>query len=174
MTALHHLAPRYLFRSRRWWRPKLHCCYFLAPTELLADVSTGSNTQKVEADVYEHLAHGHPGLRGDLTAEGGLPVKAAAVLVVRAFAAYAKGDWETCDRLVAQGCAAWGEAFAQFVAYAVSPAFSYRPADPAWDGFLARLAVTVLPSGLREPVHRPGRHRRSGTHCARQGVHRPR
>ena len=78
------------------------------------------------------------------------------MLVARAFAAYAKGDRETCDRLMAQGWGAWGEAFAQFVAYAVSPAFSYRPADPAWDAFLARLAVTVLSPGLQEPARRPG------------------
>jgi hypothetical protein len=103
-----------------------------------------------------------------------LPVEPAAVLVARAFAAYAKGDLEACDRLIAQGCAAWGEAFAEFVAYAVSPAFSYRPANPAWDAYLARLAVTVLSPGLQEPAHRPGRHRRSGAHCAYPGAHRPR
>ena len=116
-------------------------------------VGTWSDTQRVEADnpawvlgelapsrhvrhdVREHLEHGHPGLRGDLPPEGGLPARSAAALVARAFAAYAKGDWETCDRLVAQGRGAWGEAFTEFVAYVVSPAFSYRPADPAWDAF---------------------------------------
>jgi hypothetical protein len=77
-----------------------------------------------------------------------LPVEAAAVLVARAFAAYAKGDWEMCDRLVARGYGAWGEAFIEFVRYVVSPAFSYRVADPAWDAFLGRLAVTVLSPGL--------------------------
>ena len=156
----------------------------------LADVSARSDTQKVEADnppwapsdlayprrvrrdVREHLEHGHPGLRGDLPPGGGLPVRSAATLVVRAWAAYAKGDWETCDRWVAHGLGAWGEAFAEFVAYVVSPAFSDRPADPAWDPFLARLAVTVLPPGLQEPARRPGRHRRSGAHCAGPGAHR--
>ena len=68
----------------------------------------------------EHLEHGHPGLRGDLPPGGGLPARSAATLVVRAFAAYAKGDWETCDRRVALGHEAWGEAFAKFVAYAAS------------------------------------------------------
>ena len=90
--------------------------------------------------------------------EGGLPVESAAVLVARAFAAYAKGDWEMCDRLVARGCGAWGESFTEFVGYAVSPAFSSRPADPAWDAFRARLAVTVLSPGPQEPARRPGRH----------------
>ena len=140
----------------------------------LADVGAWGNTQKVEADVYEHLAHDHPGLRGDLTSADGLPVEAAAVLVVQAFAAYAKGDWDAFDRLIARGRGAWGEAFAGFVAYVVSPAFSYRPANPAWDAYLARLAVTVLSPGLQEPSHRPGRHRRPGAHCAYPGAHRPR
>ena len=85
-----------------------------------------------------------PGLRGDLAPGGGLPARSAAVLVVRAFAAYGQGDWETCDRRMAHGCGAWGEAFTEFVGYVVSPAFSYRPADPASDAFLARLADTVL------------------------------
>jgi len=156
------------------------------------DVSPLSDTQRVEADdsawapgelappcrvrrdVREHMEHGHPGLRGDLPPEGGLPARSAATVVARAFAAYADGDWETCDRLMARGWAAWGEAFAEFVAYAISPAFSYRPADPAWDAFRARLAIAVLPPGLQESAHRPGRHRRSGVHCARQGVHRSR
>ena len=103
-----------------------------------------------------------------------MPVESAAVLVARAFAAYAKGDWEACDRLIARGRGAWGEAFAEFVGYAVSPAFSYRPADPAWDAYRARLAVTVLSPGPQDPARRPGRHRRPGAHCARRGPHRSR
>jgi len=101
-------------------------------------------SRHVSHEVREHLEHGHPGLRGGLPSGAGLPVEPAAVLVARAFAAYAKGDWETCDRLTAQGCGAWGGAFIEFVEYVVSPAFSYRPAAPAWDAFLVRLAVTVL------------------------------
>ena len=156
------------------------------------DVSAWSDTQGVEADnpawapgeleppspvrhdVHEHLEHSLPGLRGGLPAGGSLPVRSAAVLVARAFAAFAKGDRDACDHLIARGRGAWGEAFAEFVAYVVSPAFSYRPADPAWGAFLAWLVVTVLPSGLQGPAHRPGRHRRSGAHGARQGVHRSR
>jgi hypothetical protein len=132
------------------------------------DVSPLSDTQKVEADnpawipgglesprhvrreVREHLEHGHPRLRGNVYPEGGLPVRSAAALVARAFAAYSDGDWDACDRLIARGHGSWGEAFAKFVAYAVSPAFSYRPAGPGWDAFRARLAVTVLSPGLQE------------------------
>jgi hypothetical protein len=129
---------------------------------------------RVRHDVHEHLEHSLPGLRGDLAPGVGLPTRSAAVLVARAFAAYADGDWEACDRLMAQGWGAWGEAFIEFVRYAVSPAFSYRPADPAWDAFRARLAVTVVSPGLREPARRPGRHRRSGAHCARRAPRRSR
>jgi hypothetical protein len=138
-----------------------------APSEL-------AHLRHARHDVLEHLEHSLPGLRGDLPSGVGLPVRSAATLVARAFAAYAKGDWEACDRLIARGCGAWGEAFTEFVAYAVSPAFSYRPADPAWDAYVARLAVTVLSPGLQEPARLPGRHRRSGAHCARQGPHRSR
>jgi hypothetical protein len=189
MTALHHLAQRYLVSGE--------ASSFIVVTSWhtgrpLADVSTGSDTQKVDADnpawtpgelappyrvrrdVREHMEHGHPGLRGDLPLGAGLPARPAATLVVRAWAAYAKGDWETCDRWIAHGHGAWGEAFAGFVAYVVSPAFCDRPADPAWDPFLARLAIAVLPPGRREPAHRPGRHRRSGAHGARPGAHRSR
>jgi hypothetical protein len=102
----------------------------------------------VRHEVREHLEHGHLKFHGDLPPGGGLPVEAAAVLVARAFAAYAQGDWGTCDRLVAGGCGAWGEAFTEFVEYVVSPAFSYRVAHPAWDGFLGWLALTV-PRGVR-------------------------
>jgi hypothetical protein len=136
-----------------------------APSEL-------AHLRHARHDVHEHLEHSPPGLRGDLPSGVGLPVRLAATLVAQAFAAYAKGDWETCDRRVADGLEAWGETFAEFVAYAVSPAFSYRPADPAWDPFLARLAVMVLPPGLKEPARRPGRHRQSGAHCAGPGAHR--
>jgi hypothetical protein len=129
--------------------------------------------RQVGHDVREHLDHGHPGLRAGLPSGADLPARPAATLVARAFAAYADGDWETCDRVMARGWAAWGEAFTGFVAYVVSPAFSYRPASAAWDAFLARLAVAVLP-GLQGPARRPGRHRRSGEPCARRGPHRSR
>jgi len=102
--------------------PALGCCR-LAPQSASANVSTWSDTQKVDADnparaagelgsphhvrreVREHLEHGHAGLCGDAPPGGGLPVESAAVLVARAFAAYADGAWEMCDRLMARG---WG------------------------------------------------------------------
>jgi hypothetical protein len=173
-------------------RPPAPGCCRLAPQSASANVSTWSDTQKVDADnparaagelgsprhlrreVREHLEHGHAGLCGDAPPGGGLPVESAAVLVARAFAAYADGAREMCDRLMARGWGAWGEAFTEFVEYVVPPAFSYRPADRAWDAFLARLAVTVSSPGLHEPAHRPGRHRRSGMHCAHHGAPRSR
>jgi hypothetical protein len=101
--------------------------------------------------VHEHLERGHAGLHGDLPPGVGPLLEAASALVAQAFAAYAEGDWETCDRLMAHGREACGEVFTEFAEYVVSPALPYRVADPAWDAFLARLAVTVLSPGLREP-----------------------
>jgi hypothetical protein len=91
---------------------------------------------------------------------GGLPVKAAAVLVARAFAAYAQGDWEACDRLMARGYGAWGEAFIEFVEYVLSPAFSYRVADPAWDAFLGWLALRVGPAARTRVCYPAGGQKR--------------
>ncbi len=100
------------------------------------------------------------GLYGDLPAGMGPLLEVAAGLTARAFAAYAEGDWETCDALLAEGRAAAGEIFTALAGHLVSSALPYRVDDPAWDAFLARLAVMVLgppaarpqESALAEPV----------------------
>lgn len=91
------------------------------------------------------------GLYGDLPPGAGPLLEVAGALIARAFAAYAEGDWETCDGLVAEGRAAAGGIFTAVAEHVVSPAFPYRVADPSWDAFLARLAVTVLSPGPSAP-----------------------
>lgn len=57
-----------------------------------------AHPRHVRHDVHEHSEHSLPGLRGDLAPGVGLPARSAATLVARAFAAYADGDWDACDR----------------------------------------------------------------------------
>jgi hypothetical protein len=52
---------------------------------------------------------------------------------------------------VAEGRAAAGGIFTALAEHVVSPALPYRVDDPAWDAFLARLAVMVLSPGPRAP-----------------------
>jgi len=64
-------------------------------------------------------------------------------MTTRAFAAYAEGDREGCDALLNEGRGAAGAIFTALAEHVVS-ALPYRVDDPAWDDFLARLAMTVL------------------------------
>ena len=95
-------------------------------------------------EVHAGLAGGVTGLYGDLPPGLGPLLEVAAELTARAFAAYAEGDWETCDGLVTEGCEACGAVFVMLAEHVISPAFPYRVDDPAWEAFLARLAVMVL------------------------------
>jgi hypothetical protein len=104
--------------------------------------------RRVRHEVREHLEHGGPGLYGDLPPGGAALIRVAAAHVARAFAAYAQGDWEACDRLLAEGYETCGETFTAFVEHVVSPALSYRVDDPAWGPFLGWLAITVPPPVL--------------------------
>jgi hypothetical protein len=104
-----------------------------------------------ESEPQERLRLDVTGLYGDLPPGMGPLLEVAAALIARAFAAYAEGDWETCDGLVAEGRAAAGGIFAALAEHLVSPALPYRADDPAWDAFLARLAVTVLSPGPSAP-----------------------
>jgi hypothetical protein len=111
-----------------------------------------------EHEAPERLQLDVTGLYGDLPAGMGPLVEVAAGLIARAFAAYAEGAWETCDGLVAEGRAAAGGIFTALAGHLVSPGFPYRVDDPAWDAFLARLAVTVLSSHgapAPDPAPRP-------------------
>jgi hypothetical protein len=102
-------------------------------------------------EARERLRLDVTGLYGDLPAGMGPLLEVAAELTARAFAAYAEGDWETCDALLTEGRAAAGGIFTVLAEHLVSPALPYRVDDPAWDDFLARLAVTVLGPVPRSP-----------------------
>jgi len=82
-------------------------------------------------------------------------VELSATMAARAFAAYAEGDWETCDALLTEGLEAAGSVFRAFTEHLVSPALGYRADDPSWDAFLARMAVTVLGAGRQAPRSPP-------------------
>jgi len=105
----------------------------------------------VHREVRTGLASGVTGLYGDLPPGLGPLLEVAAELTARAFAAYAEGDWETCDGLVTEGCEACGTVFVMLTERVISPAFPYRVDDPAWEAFLARLAVMVLAQAPTPP-----------------------
>lgn len=62
-------------------------------------------------EVRKGVSAGATGLYGGLPPGFGPLLELSAGLVVRAFTAYAAGDWETCDALVAEGREACGEIF---------------------------------------------------------------
>ncbi len=103
-----------------------------------------------EGDTPGRLQLDVTGLYGDLPAGMGPLLEVGADLIARAFASYAEGDWEMCDALLTEGRAAAGGIFAALAEHIVS-ALPYRVDDPAWDDFLARLAVTVLSPGPSSP-----------------------
>lgn len=100
-----------------------------------------------ESEPRELLRLDVTGLYGELPAGMGPLLEVAAEVIARAFAAYAEGDWETCDALLTAGCAAAGPIFTALAERLVSPALPYRVDDPAWDDFIARVAVMVLSPG---------------------------
>ena len=81
---------------------------------------------------------------GDLPPGVGPLLEVAAKLIIRAFAAYAAGDWETCDAHLAEGLAADEEVFTALAEHVTSPASSIRVDSPHWVPFLAHLAFMVL------------------------------
>jgi hypothetical protein len=89
-------------------------------------------------------------LDGDLPPGAGPLLEVAAKLTVRAFVAYAAGDQETCDALLAEGLAAGGEVFTAFAEHVTSPTWLSRVDSPHWVPFLAHLAFMVL-----EPLPAP-------------------
>jgi hypothetical protein len=108
-----------------------------------------------ERETRERLRLDVTGLYGDLPAGTGPVLEVAAALIAQAFAAYAQGDWGTCDALLAEGRTAAGGIFTTLVEHIVSSVLPYRVDDPAWEDFLARLAVRVLGPVLRPPEPAP-------------------
>jgi hypothetical protein len=77
-------------------------------------------------------------------------------LIARAFAAFAEGDWETCDALVTEGVHACGDVFTGMVEHIASPGWPYRVDSPFWEDFVALLATAVLrPAPAPAPPPRP-------------------
>ena len=111
---------------------------------------------EAEREARERLAFSTTGLYGDLPPGFGPLLEVSAECVARAFDAYAHGNWELCDALLAEGEGAAGGIFVGLVERVVSPAYGYRVDSPYWDSFLAHLAVTVLaPSPAPAPPPRP-------------------
>ncbi|MGH3194522.1 MAG: hypothetical protein ACRDNT_01025 [Streptosporangiaceae bacterium] len=92
----------------------------------------------------ERLEDGVTGLYGDLPPGVGPLLEVAAKLIARAFAAYAAGDWETCDAHLAEGLAASEEVFTALVGHVTSPAWLARVDSPHWVPFVAHMAFMVL------------------------------
>ena len=118
------------------------------------------------------LEEGVTGLYGDLPPGVGPLLEVAAKLIARAFAAYAAGDWETCDAHLAEGLGAGEEVFAALAEHVTSPASRLRVDSPHWVPFLDHLAFMVLepppsasaapPSPLAGPVSLAGEVRAMG------------
>jgi hypothetical protein len=99
---------------------------------------------EAELEARERLLYGATGLYGDLPPGVGPLLEVAAGLVAHAFAAFAEGDWETCDGLVTEGRHACGDVFTAFVEHIASPGWPYRVDSPYWENFIAVLATAVL------------------------------
>ncbi len=110
---------------------------------------------EAEREARERLKDGITGLYGDLPPGVGPLLEVAAKLIARAFAAYAAGDWETCDACLAEGIAAAGEVFAALVEHVTSPAWLSRVDSPHWVPFVAHMAFMVLEPPPPAPVPRP-------------------
>ena len=105
----------------------------------------------------ERLEDGVTGLYGDLPRGVGPLLEVSAACVARAFDAYARGDHELCDALIAEGIAAAGEVFAALVERITTPAWLARVDSPHWAPFVAELAFIVLdpPEDTVAPPRRP-------------------
>ena len=87
---------------------------------------------EAEGEVRERLEDGVTGLYGDLPPGVGPLLEVSAACVARAFDAYARGDHELCNALIAEGSAAAGEVFAAFVERVTTPAWLARVDSPHW------------------------------------------
>jgi hypothetical protein len=109
----------------------------------------------------ERLVDGVTGLYGDLPPGLGPLLEVSAECVARAFDAFASGQLELCNAVLAEGMGAAGEVFAGLVERVASPAYPYRVDSPHWVPFLAHLAFMVLdpppdaPAGAPAPPAEP-------------------
>src|SRR6185437_230401 len=73
----------------------------LSPMWVPGEVERG--TASAPPDVLASLREDATGLYGDLPAGVGPLLEMSASLIARAFAAFAAGNWETCDALIWEG-----------------------------------------------------------------------
>jgi hypothetical protein len=110
---------------------------------------------EAELEARERLEDGVTGLYGDLPPGLGPLLEVSAECVARAFDAYAKGQMELCNALLAEGMGAAGEIFTGLVERMTSRAYPYRVESPHWVPFLAHLAFMVLEPPPRRPDSPP-------------------
>jgi hypothetical protein len=99
---------------------------------------------EAERAARERLEEGITGLYGDVPAGVGPLLELSAEHVAKAFDAYAHGNHDLCDALIAEGLAAAGDVFAYLVERLTTPAWLARVDSPHWPTFVAELAFMVL------------------------------
>jgi hypothetical protein len=100
---------------------------------------------EAELGVRERLEEGVTGLYGDLPPGVGPLLEVSAQCVARAFQAYARGQLDLCDAILAEGLGAAGEIFTGMVeGVTSSPAWLSRVDSPDWVPFLVHMAFMVL------------------------------
>jgi hypothetical protein len=111
---------------------------------------------EAEREARERLEEGVTGLYGDLPPGVGPLLEVSAQCVARAFQAYARGQLDLCDAILAEGMGAAGEIFAGLVERVTSPAWLSRVDSPDWVPFVAHMAFMVLePDEPPAPPPRP-------------------
>ena len=105
--------------------------------------------------IREGLVDGATGVYDDLPPGLGPLLEVSAECVARAFDAFARGQLELCNAVLAEGMGAAGEIFAGFVDRVTSPAYPYRVDSPHWVPFLAHLAFMVLDPPPEAPAGPP-------------------
>ncbi len=99
---------------------------------------------EAEREARERLEAGATGPYGNLSSGIGPLLEMAAEHVAQAFDAYAHGNRELCDALLAEGQDAAGEIFTYLAGHVTSPTYPYRVGSPHWDSFLEHLAALAL------------------------------
>jgi len=112
---------------------------------------------EAELEAPDRLEDGATGLYGDLPPGLGPLLEVSAECVARAFDAYAKGQMELCNALLAEGMGAAGEIFTGLVERVTSRTYPYRVDSPHWVPFLTHLAFMVLDPEPAPPAPAPRR-----------------